>query len=77
MLKGKDELKICSVLTPISGTCVCTCWEVSPVNIGFAEDGFQAVVETQREGLYWEEKQGIRGGPVPSPSPPTPHSCQD
>lgn len=24
---------------------MCTCWEVSPVNIGFAEDGFQAVVK--------------------------------
>ena len=49
---------------------------VSPVNVGFAEDGFQAVVKL-KEGHILGGRARHHGWPTALPSPPTPHSFQD
>ena len=55
--------------------CVCACARISPVNIGFAEDGFQAVVELE-EGQVLRGRRRRQGRPLSveqgQPSPPSP-----
>lgn len=45
-------------------TCTCVCTRVSPVNIGFAEDGFQAAVKLE-EGHVLGGREKHQDGPPP------------
>lgn len=58
-------------------TCVCVC--VSPVNIGFAEDGFQAAVKFEEGHVLGrrakhEDSPPSMGGVLPSPLQPVPQN---
>lgn len=52
--------------------CVCVCVGVSPVNVGFAEDGFQAVVKLE-EGHVLGETARHQGRPAALTSQTIPH----
>lgn len=45
--------------------CACMHGELSPVNVGFAEDGFQAVIKLE-EGHVLEGRGRCQGSPVPA-----------
>ena len=76
---GVENVLLCSCCK-YPGTCVCTCVHVcarvggvSPVNVGFAEDGFQAVVKL-KEGHILGGKARHQGWP--SALPLSTHSPQ-